>query len=192
MPGDLDSNRNRNVGGDDLIAINTNPHELINQGMWNRIGDTSKTDRHSRRHLAGFSERCGETRVGQAMQPELFLGEHLHRCSAGDPMLTPVDLDHEPGARLNELAPTRVRVEQIGVGRDKIGLRGLNRAFDTTLGLRIGRDARRRDLRLQLRVSPVRWSRCHPDRTVRPVDQVLRPNDGRNHVGDDARLGVKV
>src|SRR3954453_9892932 len=56
-------------------------------------------------------------------------------------MLTPVDLVHELGAGVDELGPRGVGIEQVGVGRHEICLGDLDRAFDTALGLRVGRHA---------------------------------------------------
>jgi hypothetical protein len=57
-------------------------------------------------------------------------------------VLTPVDLDHELGARLDELTPRRVGVAQVAVGRNQIRFRDLDRALDTALGLGVGAHAR--------------------------------------------------
>ena len=143
MACDLDRTRCRDVCGDDLIAIDTDPHDLIGEGVRNRIRHTTETDRRCPRHLAGLTERCGERRVRQTMQACLFLGEHHRRRPTCDPVLASVDLDHEPGARLDEFRPRRVCVEQVGVGRDQVRFRDLDGALDPALGFRVRRHARR-------------------------------------------------
>ena len=137
MPGDLDGTRGRDVGRDDLITVDADPHDLIDEGVRNRIRDTTERDHRGPRHFAGLTERCRERRTRQAMQTGLFLDQHLDRCPPCDPVLTAIDLDHELGARLHELRPRRVVVAQVSVGRDQICFRDLDRALDPALGFRV-------------------------------------------------------
>jgi hypothetical protein len=54
-----------------------------------------------------------------------------------------VDLDHELGARLNELRPRPVVVAQVGVRWDDVGFGDLHCSLDTSLGFRVSRHTRR-------------------------------------------------
>ena len=45
VAGNLNRTRHRDVGGDNLVAVDTNPHDLISKGVRNRIGDTTEGDR---------------------------------------------------------------------------------------------------------------------------------------------------
>ena len=56
------------------------------------------------------------------MQPGPFLSEHLLRDAAGDPVLAGVDLLTERRTRRLQLPERVVRLEQVGVLGDQVGL----------------------------------------------------------------------
>ena len=73
------------------------------------------------------------------MQLSLFFGEHVGRDAAGDPVDPAVDVSTELLTRGFQLREGVVRVEQVGVLGDQVGLGDLDRRLAATLGSRVAR-----------------------------------------------------
>jgi len=146
VPGDLDRAGGLHVDDDDLLvratAMHPPPHGLAEQTGRDRVLPAlERHHRHAGRHRPGHSEGDRVRHGRDRMQPGPFLGEHLVRGPAGDPMLPGVDLDTERLARRLQLAERGVRLEQVGVLGDQVGLGDLHARLRTAFRGGVGRDA---------------------------------------------------
>ena len=120
----------------------THPHRLPQQWGRNRVVAILESDhRGIGRHLAGDAEPGGVRDLGDRMQPESFLSEHLDRTAPGHPMLTIVDLAHELRTRRFDVAEGVVGLEQVGGGGHDIGFGELHGVLHPAFGGGVGRFA---------------------------------------------------
>ena len=89
----------------------------------------------------GLAQRGGIGLGRQRVQVLALLGEHLQRRSLGRPVRPLIEDDHLLLAADHQLLEAAVGGEQIGLGRNQVGLSHPDRRFRTTLGLRVVGDA---------------------------------------------------
>jgi len=144
MAGDLDRTDRPDVDDDHRLlgaqAMNPHPHRRAEQMRW--YGVLAAVEGHHRSlgsHGPGDPERDGVRDHRHRMQPGLFLGEHVGRGAAGDPVDPAVDVITELLTRHLELGERVVGVEQVGVLGDQVGLGDLDRRLAATLGSGVDR-----------------------------------------------------
>ena len=79
--------------------------------------------------------------LGQAVQPGLLLGQHLHRRPPGHPMRAGVDVRAELLARRFQTAPMVIDGQQVRLGGHQVGLGHLHGRLRASLAGRIRRHA---------------------------------------------------
>ena len=111
VPGHLDRPLLADVHDDDLLvaagAVHPHPHRLAEQLVRHRVLAALEGDhRGVRRDLPGHPERDRVRLRRHRVQPGPFLGEHLRRNPAGDPVHPGVDLvmnaSHAASSSANE------------------------------------------------------------------------------------------
>ena len=83
VPGDLDRLAVHHRGHDQVLAVEPDPHAVLDEGMRHRVADRVDLDRRVLAHTPALAERRGERPLGHRVQPLPLLGQHLGWDPAG-------------------------------------------------------------------------------------------------------------
>lgn len=139
VTGSLASTAWPDVSDDQLLAIHPDPDPLTDELVRDRVAGRAEADGRLLVDEAGDAEGDRVRLVGQRVESPAFLGEQLDRRPPGLAMHAGVDVVAERVARHSQLAERAVRHEEVGLGRDEVGLGDLDGALRAALGLGVGR-----------------------------------------------------
>ena len=141
MAGDLAGSGRSLVDDHELVAVDAHPDPLADELVGHPVAGGAEADRRLVVDDPGQPEGDRVRRDGHGVEPAALLGEQVGRRPPGLAMRALVDLGAERGAADPERGEGRVRLEQVGVGRDEVGLGDLDRALGAALGRGVGRHA---------------------------------------------------